>query len=159
MFEAIAQYTLLDWFQLVGAVVAFILAILKGWEFWKNRVRLDISLKQKRFKSQTIKDHDSYDITEIEIDVDLKNKGLEPTSISSVEFHSSIKGLHKIEMCNVVHYFEKIRVDSNDRTEFVLYLKKNILLSDTIKSLDATLIFKTTHKDISQHIILKREKN
>jgi uncharacterized membrane protein len=68
MFEEIIQkissMSFSDWFQTVGALIAFVLLLLRLLEFSKERVNLKINLEQDLFKSHQVQDFDdTYDIT------------------------------------------------------------------------------------------------
>ena len=155
-----------DWFQTTGSIVAFLTLILALFEFKKKRVKLKIELNQKEFKSYIKEDYESISITEIRINAELKNKGLEPTTINGVEFISDYKELNKINMSTSKNHwqagismsFEPLRLEANDRITWELIVFKNIILPPKIDKLGATLIFKTTHKDIKKKILLEREK-
>lgn len=166
LLDFIKQNGLTMWnlWNFVGASMGIFLGILKILEFKKNRVSIDIELKQKRFSSRRIDYGEYVDETIIEIDVDLKNKGLEPTTLVGVDFYSNNESLNNLEMTNdskcvepFIRIFEEIRIVGNGRPRFKLHTSKNVLLPNEIRELNATLVFKTTHKDIPKKIKLIRK--
>ena|GEM_PF-2195427 len=157
-----------DLFQSFGAIIALVLGILKILEFRKNKVSLKINLSQVEFSSMQMNTPSDYNSeTIIKIKVDLKNIGLEPTTLTGVDFHSDNKSLNSIKMSNNVSYtqdrimitkdFISIRIDSNDRKNIDLSILKYIYLPENITEINTKLIFKTTHKDISKKIKLIRK--
>ena len=95
----------------------------------------------------------------------MTNSGLEPTTLAGVDFYSDNELLTNLEMTTTAKYiepilirkFEEIRIKGNDRPPFKLYVYKNVLLPNDIRELNAKLVFKTTHKDISKKIKLIRK--
>lgn len=149
-----------DLFQSIGAIIAIVLGIR---EFRKKKVSLKIKLAQTKFSSKQYENYgDHYSITEIGIKVDLRNIGLEPTTLIGVNFYSNVELLNSLEMANEVDYtqigrmtrFNDIRIDPNDRMIIELSVFKDILLPKDLTEIKAKLIFKTTHKDISKKIKL-----
>jgi len=140
------------------------LIYLRLWEFYKKRIILKIKLKQNLFSSNHFDSGgQSFNETNIEINVDLRNVGLEPTTLVGVDFNSDYELLNNLEMENRVEYrirrltsFDEIRIEPNDRKVFVLSLSKNVLLDNSIREINANIIFKTTHKDIKRKIKLKK---
>lgn len=150
--------------QSVGGVIAGMLFFLRLWEFYKKRIILKIKLKQNLFSSNHFDSGgQSFNETNIEINVDLRNVGLEPTTLVGVDFNSDYELLNNLEMENRVEYrirrltsFDEIRIEPNDRKVFDLSLSKNVLLDNSIREINANIIFKTTHKDIKRKIKLKK---
>ncbi len=156
-------YTIIDWFQLLGAIIAFVLLFLQINEYRKKRVSLDITLTKAAFYSH---EADSYSPsrTEINITIDLKNTGLEPTTLSGVEFQSDIENLNSVELKNVRYSgnslireeFNEVRIDPNDRKNEELFAHIEEFIPQDINEIKGNLIFKTTHKDISKTVTLTR---
>lgn len=150
-----------DFGQSIGAFIAIILVFLKLWEFNKKRVILKIKLKQNHFSSNHYNsDGKSYDDTQIGINVDLRNTGLEPTTLVGVDFHSDHELLNNLVMANRVYNitemfysFDEIRIEPNDRKVFDLFIHKNVLINNK-KELNAAINFKTTQNDIKKKIQL-----
>ena len=162
--EFVKQNGLTMW-NFVGASVGIALGILKILEFKKKRVSIDIKLEQENFISSTFKHSgDSEDKTAIEIKVDLRNKGLEPTTLVGVDIYSNNELLNNLNMTTTTKQigtlffreFNDIRIEPNDRKMFKLYAHKNALLPNDIKELNVKLVFKTTHEDISKKMKLIR---
>ncbi|MFH1209622.1 MAG: hypothetical protein V1663_02435, partial [archaeon] len=111
-------------------------------------------------RSDRIKNYDEYtEQTFIEIEADIVNKGLEPTSISKILLNLDYKGIKDVEVYNSSFgkesSFKKIRVDSNDRlSQRLSTLIYGLYLPNEIKEINATLIFHTTHKDLKKGIKL-----
>lgn len=163
--EFVKQNGLTMW-NFVGASVGIVLGILKILEFKKNRVSIDIKLEQDNFISNRVEYPGTYqDETIIEIKVDLKNKGLEPTTLAGVNFYSENELLNNLEMTNTAIYidplmrrkFDEIRIDGNSRPNFKLYGYKNVWLPNDIMEMNAKLVFKTTHKDYTKKMKLIRK--
>lgn len=152
-----------DFGQSIGAVIAGILGLLKLWEFNKKRVILKIKLKQNHFSSNHYdSDGESYDDTKIEINVDLRNTGLEPTTLVGVGFNSDHELLNNLVMANRVDYtigrfssFDEIRIEPNDRKIFDLFLFKDVLINNKTE-INAKINFKTTHKDLKKKMKLNK---
>lgn len=167
LLDFIQKMTFSDWFQTVGAFVAFTLGLLRLIEFRKKRVNLQIQLTKDKFISHQTHGYDTFNVTEIKIKAELINKGLKPTTINGVEFFSEYEDLSNLEMSTTKHHnkcgitltFEPIRLEANDRKTMNLIIFKNILLPGEIIKLDSKLKFKTPHKDITQKIILERDSN
>ncbi|MBN1763203.1 MAG: hypothetical protein JW878_09060 [Methanomicrobia archaeon] len=168
MFEKIIQtisgMSLSDWFHTLGSLIAFALLFLRLIEFRKKRVDLKINLEQDLFTSHQVQDFDTYNETEIRIKVELTNKGLEPTTLNGADFYSDYEELNNLSMSDekIMHpyglefEFNPIRIEGNDRKTVTLTVFKNTLLPEDKKQINAKVILKTTHKDISKKITLKR---
>jgi len=161
--QQVSQYTLLDWFELFGALLAFILVLLRIKKYWKDRINLSIELSQSSFYSN--EGNMSQDETKIGIIADIRNKGKQPTTISKVVFKSDNKDFTGLKMNNYLkrgslvnrRVFNPIRIEPNDRREVSLNVGKDIYLED-FKSMNAELTFKTSHKNILKTIkITKNE--
>lgn len=166
LLEFVKQNALI-WFNSLGALIAFVLGIFKILEFKRKRVSLSINLEQDNFVSRRIENPGTYeDVTIIDINVDLRNTGLEPTSLVGVDFYSDNELLSNLKMTTSANYtqigvfrtFDEIRIEHNDRKIFKLTVSKGVLLPNDVKELKAKLVFKITHKDISKKIKLVRKK-
>jgi hypothetical protein len=155
----------------IGAIISFALGILKIIEYNKNRVRLDINVKPKFFWSKIsppmyVKDTK---ITKFVTDIEIINKGLEPTTILSVEFRFAHPKLQKVEL-NTNSTNETIipensnifpmRISSNDRKEETLkIIQQDVILEKELKQIRVKLIFKTPHKEIVKEVVFNRDEN
>ena len=139
--------------------MALVLGFFKIKEFRKKKVSLKINLSQVEFSSMQ-NDHSSgiWPETSIQIGVYLKNSGLEPTTLTGVDFSSDNKSLKFKKMSRVYHEndFAPIRIEANDSMDICLSILEYIYLPENITEINTKLVFKTTHKDISKKIKLKR---
>jgi hypothetical protein len=89
---------------------------------------------------------------------------LEPTTLNGVDFYSDYEELNNLPMSTrQIHHpyglefeFNPVRIEIYDRKTIPLTVFKNILLPEDKKQINAKLILKTTHKDISKRITLER---
>jgi len=139
--------------------VSLILGVHNLWKLRRNKVNLEIDVKQKRFDSESLGDYDERtEKTKIGIEADIRNKGLEPTSISKVMMYIDY-GKTKGEMFNDLTWnkFKKIRIEANDRKSEELNIVYPIFIPKEIKEVNAEIIFHTTYKNIIKKIKLTKE--
>lgn len=102
--------------------------------------------------------------TKIEFELDIKNSGLEPTTISKIEFKSEVDELEECEMKNRrwaennMHHseFNPIRVEKNDRKNVSIHTYQNTFIGDDLDNIEGELTFKTTHENVNKEIEIKR---
>ena len=149
-----SNYNFEDWFNLIGSIIAFFLLILQIINYFKKRVNLSIKIKQEEFSSFQ-DSHDNTFETYVIIKADIRNKGLEPTTIAKVEFISDDNLFTNIEMTNNKN-LEEIRIEPNDRIILKFTAFAYMDLKET-NDINAKIIFKTSHKDIIKNIkIIKK---
>jgi len=175
LLEIVKQNALI-WFNNLGVLIAWVLGILTLLEFKKKRVSLSIKLEQDEFTSRQIDVNNKIiDATNIEINVDLKNTGLEPTTLAGVDFVSDKELLTNLSAytnrepmlaqlpsgeCITISVggekFNNMRIEPKDRKIFKIFIFKKVFLPNDILELNAKLIFRTTEREISNKIKLIR---
>ncbi len=162
--DQLSSYNLLDWFELIGALIAFILFILKIIEYNYDKIRLSIDVKVKEFNNYKGSNMDE-PYSELILLADIKNTGRQPTTISKVELKSDNDKFTDIELHNNkgrgehgfwYSGFEPIRINPNDRIESKLFCTTGYL--EDFKGLNLRLIFKTSHKDIIRELKIQSRK-
>lgn len=151
---------LFETLTIIGLCLSLILGIFNLWKLKRNRVNLNVELKQIKFDSESTSDYDQkIEETIISLEADIKNKGLEPTSISKVTMeldYKKIKG-EMFTQWNPREFFN-IRLEPNDRKSQMLHIKYPLFIPKEIKEVNATVKIYTTYKDIVKEIkLIKRE--
>lgn len=143
-------------FTISGSILAFILGIDK---YINDQVRLRIDIKDAYFVTRPPNSLRPQS-TMLDIVVDIRNEGRQPTTISGVDLSSNITDLNNVSLSNTInHYssgisrssFEPIRVDADYRIEKDLFVVEGIYL-ESCNEFDCTLNFKTAHKTITKRL-------
>ena len=108
-------------------------------------------------------------VTKFLIDIELINKGLESTTLSSVEFRFDHPNLKRIELdtynsnetiISLNSNIFPMRISGNDRrNEKLTIVQQNVLIDDEIKKINARIVFKTPHKSIIKEVNFNRDEN
>lgn len=155
------QSSLTYWFTIFGSFFAFILTILKIDEIIKNRIMLKIDVKEAYFVSKPSNLCGEPDRTRLDIVLDIRNEGRQPTTISGIDFYSNITNFSDFMLYNEISSsasgkirmpsFEPIEVKANYRIEKKIFTEKMIYL-ENLNEFDCTLNIKTAHKTIVQKV-------
>lgn len=160
----IYSYSIIDWFKLLGAIIAYLLLILRLKDYYQDRIMLEIDIKSAKFSTALLTAYHTGG-TRIEFLVDIRNKGKQPTSISKVSFFSDNLDFNDLELCNASSfsqfggpspYFKPIRVNTNDRIHRAFVLSKGNWLEGW-NELNCTIKFETSHKTITKKITVTKE--
>lgn len=148
-----------------GSTLAIILSIIKIKEHTQDQVKLSIDLEVEEFtivapNPDQLGYNEEHGYIRLSVIADIVNKGRQPVSISRVELSSPIdsftnislftttKSLHDV-LCE--SYFEKVRIESNDRTYLKIY-NFSINYVDIAEPIDCTISFFASHKTIYKKI-------
>lgn len=160
------SFALTDWFNFTGSVIAFVLLAMKISDYRRNQIKLDVDLKLLSFSTNPpAKEKTGYSEdfarTSITILANIKNTGLQPTSISKVELISSYNNFTNIKLLNrsepayngalLSNYFEPIRVESNDSIEMKFFTEKQLYI-ENFESMNCSIEFHTSHKTIRENL-------
>jgi len=142
------------WIQLAGILVAFILGIMKVIDLSNNRLKLAMKVLSKKFNNRQGNGYETPSL-DLEILIDINNKGKQKTSISKIIFESDNPKFNNIElnsfeMGGVPRLFP-IKIDGHDRREIKFYGHKKDYI-DNFDGMNGKLIFKTSHKDFIVNI-------
>lgn len=132
----------------------------------KNRIDLNIELASYKFitnpQSEEIQGYElDYPFSKIEIYAEIKNTGMQPTTISKAVLFSDNDKFTNIELTNEVkrlsnghvydYYFETIRISSNDIVNVKLFASVPHYL-ENFKLMDCTIKFSASHKQIEKSL-------
>ena len=146
-----------DWYTYVGAAVVLLLGLLKLREYQRKRVALQINLEKKLFFCERWEDRGVSNTTCLELVADLRNTGLEPTTVSGVRLTSNISDLdnQRLELLDTP---TGLRLDANDRKRLCLRMRlPGIVLSDEVLAVDAVFHFETSHGDKKCSLRIRRD--
>ena len=157
------SFALTDWFNFTGSIIAFVLLAMKISDYRRNQIKLDINLKLLSFSTNPpAKEKTGYSEdfarTSITILANIKNTGLQPTSISKVELISSHNNFTNIRLSNRSVFndafspdFEPIRVESNDSIDMEFFTVKELYI-ENFESMNCSIEFHTSHKIIRENL-------
>ena len=138
--EALSDFAILGlfgWFTFFGACLAFLLTGFRLLEYRKKRVALKITLGQLEFFSVNCNPRFALNSTRVQIQADIRNVGLEPTTVVGVRFRCPIKELDRHSM-TIVDFPNGVRIDGHDRKRVKLVLLvRDCFLDEKIRNLDA----------------------
>lgn len=154
--------TPLDIFNTAGTLVALVLGYYKLKQYRKKKVNLEIQIEPTKFYSRD--SNMSPKETKIAFDLDIRNAGLEPTTISSIQFKNEVEGLEECDMKNrtwtqnqMIHSeFNPIRLSKNDRKDVSIHTTQNAFIDEDTEEIEGELVFNTTHEDVTRDVTITR---
>lgn len=164
------DFSLYDWYTLLGSTVALILAILQIRSYLQDQVKLaiDLDLCHVRVVPPN-KEKSGYPeekgFTSIFIDADIQNTGKQPVTISKIKLFSENSKFTNIDMFYSMKSFdgladtltEPLRINSNDRLDIEIYCPNCEYVKD-LESLSCFLLFYTGQKNIKKKFKIEHQK-
>ncbi len=146
----------LETVKTIGALLAFVVLFFQLRDYWKNRVDVIILVKQRTFETYNMKGFDSEPTTRLMIEADIRNIGLQPTTIAEVKMYSKEKSLDNKRL-DVNGHQQGIRLEPNDRRMVTLSYSWSHEMPNSLKKIGVRLLFKTTHENKKKTLKLKRD--